>query len=578
MYSLPFSVISMSSNASIDYAKGKSQNNLIQPLLTDMYEITMAYVYWKNGKLNENATFDLFFRKNPFHGEFTIFAGLEECIRFIKHFRYSDSDISYLKSILPPTTEPEFFEYLSKITMDEVTVYALDEGTVVFPKLPMMRIEGPLILAQLVETTILTLVNYASLLATNAARYRLVAGENVRLIEFGLRRAQGPDGGLSSSKYAFIGGFDCTSNLLAGKMYNIPVGGTHAHSYITSFIGRIINAFTELKNSKSNNSFPDTNDLSIVTLPHKVTNESINFLELATTWRRRFAGLFQSVDQSNDGEFAAFVSYAISFPNLFVALVDTYDMRKSGLINFCAVAMALFELKYKPIGIRIDSGDLAYLSRFAYDYFAKIAEKCNIPEFKDLVIMVSNDINEETIMSLNDQGHKITSFGIGTHLVTCQKQPALGCVYKMVEINGHARMKISQDFEKMTLPGRKEIYRLYGAKGDALIDIMQTTDEPEPQVGEKVLCRHPFDRSKRSYVIPQKVDKLLQLYWKDGKVVKSVPDLDKIKEHVQESLRTLRQDVKRYLNPTPYKIAVSEHLYNVVQDQWLENAPIGELV
>lgn len=214
------------------------ENNVIQPLLTDMYEITMAYVYWKNGKLNDSATFDLFFRKNPFHGEFTIFAGLNECLKFIQSFRYSHGDIEYLRRVMPPGTEPEFFDYLSKIDMNQVSVYAIDEGTVVFPKIPLIRIEGPLILGQLLETTLLTLVNYASLMATNAARYRLAAGDGVRLLEFGLRRAQGPDGGLSSSKYAYIGGFDCTSNLLAGKLYDIPVGGTHAHSFITSFIGK----------------------------------------------------------------------------------------------------------------------------------------------------------------------------------------------------------------------------------------------------------------------------------------------------------------------------------------------------
>lgn len=314
-------------------------------------------------------------------------------------------------------------------------------------------------------------------------------------------------------------------------------------------------------------------------LPHKKTGAEIDVLELARNWRQTLGEIFRSVCESSDGELAAYVSYAVAFPNSFVALVDTYDMRKSGLINFCAVAMSLHELGYKAVGIRIDSGDLAYLSRFAAEHFNKIAETYNVPEFKNLVIMVSNDINEETIMSLRAQGeNEITGFGIGTHLVTCQKQPALGCVYKMVEINGHARIKISQELDKMSLPGKKNVYRLFGAQGDALIDLMISSDEPEPQTGQRVLCRHPFDRSKRSYVVPQKVESLLQLYWHKGKIIRQLPSIRDIKETVQKSLGLLRPDVKRYLNPTPYKIAVSEHLYNVIQDLWLESAPIGELV
>ncbi|XP_066603798.1 nicotinate phosphoribosyltransferase isoform X1 [Prorops nasuta] len=598
----------------------RRQNSLVQPLLTDLYEITMAYAYWKSGKMNDYAVFDLFFRKNPFQGEFTIFAGLDECIKFLHKFHYSDSDIEYLKSTMPPTIDDKFFGYLKSLNAKDVTIYAVEEGSVVFPRVPLIRVEGPLIMVQLLETTLLTLVNYASLMATNAARYRIVAGKNVSLLEFGLRRAQGPDGGLSASKYSYVGGFDGTSNVLAGKLFNIPVSGTHAHAYITSF--------TSL------------DDLQSKTLEHKQTGEMHDLLELSTKYRDEIAdeiGLL--VSEASNGELAALISFAIAFPERFTALVDTYDVKsietparrqahvdnhnlknkilsngsnsvsqnglrnsgllsesslqhkkgflrrgelgelyvRSGLLNFCAVALALNDLGYKVNGIRIDSGDLAYLSNAAKDIFEKLSIKYNIPWFAHAKIIASNDINEDIILSLNEQNHKIDCFGVGTHLVTCQKQPALGCVYKMVEINGQPRIKLSQEVGKVTIPGKKDAYRLYGADGYALIDLLQRSCEEPPQVKQKVLCRHPFQESKRAYVIPTRVEPLYKVYWKNGKACQPVTTLQQIRNRVQESLNTLRGDHKRNLNPTPYKVAVSDDLYNFIHDLWLQNAPIGEL-
>lgn len=249
------------------------QNSIVQPLLTDLYQITMAYSYWKAEKIKDRAVFDLFFRKNPFHGEFAIFAGLGECLKFLEKFRYSDSDIEYLKNVLPQNIEEGFYDFLKCLTAKEVTVYALSEGSVCFPRIPLLRVEGPLIVTQLLETTLLTLVNYASLMTTNAARYRMAAGNDVSLLEFGLRRAQGPDGALSASKYAYIGGFDGTSNLLAGKLYNIPVKGTHAHSFVTSF--------------------SDFNELPTVTLAPKGGGTPQNLLEKALSSRSKLAGVFQ---------------------------------------------------------------------------------------------------------------------------------------------------------------------------------------------------------------------------------------------------------------------------------------------
>ncbi|XP_075214764.1 nicotinate phosphoribosyltransferase isoform X2 [Lycorma delicatula] len=535
-----------------------SQNRIVQPLLTDLYQITMAYAYWKSGKTKDKAVFDLFFRQNPFQGEFTIFAGLEECLKFLQNFHYSDSDIEYLKQTLPQCVEDEFFVYLRHLTVNDVTVYAIEEGSVVFPRVPLMRVEGPLIIVQLLETTLLTLVNYASLMSTNAARYRMAAGKNVKLLEFGLRRAQGPDGGLSASKYSYVGGFDGTSNVLAGKMYNIPVKGTHAHAYITSFTD-----FEELKNKM---------------LVDRNTGQERDLLEISLNWRDKIFSLLGTLtDEASDGELAALVSFALAFPDGFMALVDTYDVKRSGMLNFCSVALALNDLGYKAVGIRIDSGDLAYLSKKARETFTKIATKYNIPWFANLTIVASNDINEDTILSLNEQGHKIDCFGIGTHLVTCQRQPALGCVYKLVEVNDLPRIKLSQDVGKMTMPGRKDAYRLYGADGHALIDIMRRSVEPPPEVGCKVLCRHPFVASKRTYVIPSKVETLYKIYWENGKINGPLPTLEEVRDRVKNSLQTLRQDHKRNLNPTPYKVSVSADLYNFIHDLWLENAPIGEL-
>lgn len=225
-------------------------------------------------------------------------------------------------------------------------------------------------------------------------------------------------------------------------------------------------------------------------------------------------------------------------------------------MNFCAVALALNDQGYRAVGIRIDSGDLAYLSRLSRQTFDRVAERYKLPWFSKMTIVASNDINEETILSLNEQGHKIDCFGIGTHLVTCQRQPALGCVYKLVEINGQARIKLSQDVEKVTMPGNKNCFRLYGADNHALIDLLQRFDEPPPVVGQKVLCRHPFQESKRAYVIPARVEPLYKIYWKDGNLCEPFLTLEQVRERVFYSLKTLRPDHMRTLNPTPYKVSL----------------------
>lgn len=537
---------------------GKEQNGVIQPILTDLYQITMAYAYWKSGKMNDIAVFDLYFRKNPFQGEFTVFAGLEECVKFIQNFHFSDSDIKYLKTVMPGSVENEFFDYLKALNTRNVTLYAIEEGTLVFPKIPLLTVKGPLPIVQLMETPLLNLVNYASLVATNGMRFRIAAGPDRILLEFGLRRAQGPDGALSASRYCYLGGFDGTSNVLAGKLYGIPVRGTHAHAFVTSF-----SDLTEVANRK---------------LMKKGTDEQIDFLELCKQWLKQLAPVLNFLeDQVIQSELAAFIAYATAFPDGFLALIDTYDVIRTGLPNFCTVAMALHECGYQPKGIRLDSGDLAYLSNLVRQTFEKVARSFNVPWFSQLTVVASNDINEDTIHSLNQQGHSINCFGIGTHLVTCQKQPALGGVYKLVEVNSRPRMKLSEDVEKVTIPGQKIAYRLFGHDGNALVDLMLQPQEEPPKINERVLCRHPFIESKRAYVCPAKVERLHKIFIENGELKQPLPTLTELRSKALRSLKCLRNDHCRALNPTPYKVSVSSNLYQFMHDLWLQSAPIGEL-
>jgi nicotinate phosphoribosyltransferase len=401
--------------------------------------------------------------------------------------------------------------------------------------------------------------------STNALRIRIAAGEKCELLEFGLRRAQGPDGGLSASKYAVIGGFDGTSNVMAGNLYGIPVKGTHAHAYVMSYLS--------------------LSSLNSTTLARKgdLTATQIEFVSVVLEKRKLLYG--DAVSQCNDSELAAFISYAQAFPDGLLALVDTYDTLKSGVPNFISVGMALLDFGYKPVGIRLDSGDLAYLSRQTKSLFREADAKLLLgqgPVFENCKIVASNDLDEQTIYSLIQQGHEITTFGVGTNLVTCKKQPALGCVYKLVEISGEPRIKLSEDIEKVVIPARKNVYRLTGANGHPLIDILQRVGESPPEAGKKILCRHPFEEAKRANVTPVKVEALLQLVYdgareKDEVVCKPLPSIMEIRAFVMEQVKAMRPDHMRAVNPTPYKVSTSEALYDYIHRLWLANAPIAEI-
>ncbi|KAL1316242.1 hypothetical protein HN51_068467 [Arachis hypogaea] len=561
-------VTTMKENGSDENSSGRGipgpTNPMVTPLLTDLYQFTMAYTYWKAGKHAERAVFDLYFRKNPFGGEYTIFAGLEECIRLISNYKLSEEDIDFIRSCLHVPCEDGFFEYLRGIDCSDVEVYAIPEGSVVFPKVPLMRVEGPIAIVQLLETPFVNLINYASLVTTNAARHRFVAGKSKTLLEFGLRRAQGPDGGMGASKYCYIGGFDATSNVAAGRLFGIPLRGTHSHAFVSSFM-----TLDEIKDKS---------------LRKKVSKSTCkDFVSLVQAWLsklQRSKSLRGVFSETNQSELSAFISYALAFPNNFLALVDTYDVIRSGIPNFCAVALALNELGYKAVGIRLDSGDLAYLSCQARKIFCCIEKEFAVSGFGKTSITASNDLNEETLDALNKQGHEVDAYGIGTYLVTCYAQAALGIVFKLVEINKQPRIKLSEDVSKVSIPCKKKIYRLYGKESYPLVDIMTGEDEPPPKVGERILCRHPFEESKRAYVVPQHVEELLRCYsaGTSGKETEPLPPLKDIRERCIQQLEKMRPDHMRRLNPTPYKVSVSGKLYDFIHFLWLNEAPVGELL
>ncbi|XP_010134338.1 PREDICTED: nicotinate phosphoribosyltransferase, partial [Buceros rhinoceros silvestris] len=341
--------------------------------------------------------------------------------------------IAYLRSVLPSTTEEAFFDY------SEVTVSAVPEGSVVFARVPFLQVKGALlVLGQLRQVKppppsvprlpgpppaplephscvlapcLVSPVPFSSLVATNASRFRLLAGPDVKLMEMGLRCAQGPDGALSASKYSYIGGFNCTSNVLAGKLYGIPVRGTIAHSFVMSF-----SSLEEV----------EPRELSPL-----AGGEPVDLLALALSWLRRVCELLATPpEKANRGELAAFVSYAIAFPHDFQGLLDTYCVRRSGLPNFCAVALALHQLGYRAIGVRLDSGDLAQQSKEIRKVFRACGARFQVPWFETISIAISNNISEQSLEEFSREGNEIDMIGVGTHLVTCPLQPSLGCVYK----------------------------------------------------------------------------------------------------------------------------------------------------
>ncbi|CAN8062759.1 unnamed protein product [Agarophyton chilense] len=529
----------------------------LSPLLTDKYQVTMAYTYWKAATHETASCFDLYFRKAPFHLPFAVFAGLHQCIRFIHSFRFTPRHTNYISTLIP-NCDPRFLAWLQAVHCKSLRVMAQKEGSFVFANVPLMRLSGPLAIVQLLETTLLNLVNYATLVATNAFRFRLAAGPHASLFEFGLRRAQGPDGAMSASRYTFQAGFDATSNLAAGLEFDIPVVGTHAHSFVQSF-------------SSSHDASPDHLFL---------TSSSGNQISF-DAFRHRVLHIRDSVASSYKtvhAELVAFMCYAVVHPHSFVALVDTYNSLQSGVPNFMCVALTLHEHAFTPLGIRLDSGDLGRLSIGAHSLFHDIA-KAYIQRYgadadqvnsmvSALSIVASDNITVPKLHQLRNLDHKISAYGIGTHLVTCFEQPALGAVFKLSSIAHEPRIKFSDDHTKTSTPGEKVAYRAYDHGGKAMCDILALEHERVETAENKLTLRDRDQPHLIVTVFPHRIRKLLHLVW-DGEACSEQLDA---RQCTQRAKRRLAVDAAEFdpdvigqiCEGKKYPVLISPSLYQLL--------------
>jgi nicotinate phosphoribosyltransferase len=447
-------------------------------LYTDLYELTMAQGYFLSGRHEQTATFDYFFRSLPFDGGFVIFAGLSDLLQIIKDFKFHEDEIDYLRS---QGFKEEFLTYLKDFEL-KVTIHSVNEGEVVFPNEPILRVDGNLVETQILETILLNTLNFSSLIATKAARIKQAAGENP-VVDFGLRRSQGL-GGLQASKAAMIGGFQGTSNVLAGMQNDIPVNGTMAHSWIQSF----------------------------------------------------------------EDELTAFRTYAQHYPDSSILLVDTYSTLKYGVPNAIKVAKELEEKGHRLVGIRLDSGDLAYFARKSRE----MLDKAGLEYVK---IAVSNQLDEYLIKSLFDQGAPIDMFGVGTKLVTAFDDPALDGVYKLSSINGQPTLKISENEEKITLPDAKKVIRYYNQDGSFHSDGIALANEKTPEV-----IYHPYISHRSANVGHLKSEELQKKVVENGKVIIEKPRLTESADYAKSRLKKLNDEHKRFDNPHVYKVGLSNNL------------------
>jgi len=455
------------------------------PLLTDLYELTMLAGYLKEGMTEKAAVFDLYFRANPFEGGYAVFAGLEPALDFLERLRFSDDELAFLEGLA--LFKPRFIEFLRGFRF-RGTVTAPPEGTLVFANEPLLSVEGTLAEVQFVETILLNIINFQTLTATKAARI-CHAADGAEVVEFGLRRAQGPDGGLSASRAACVGGCRGTSNVLAGRLYGLPLRGTQAHSWVQAF--------------------PD--------------------------------------------ELTSFRAYADSFPDHTILLVDTYDTLRSGIPNAITVARELRGRGHELHGIRIDSGDLAYLSREA----RRMLDEAG---FSDVRIVVSNDLDEYVIESVRSEGGRADIYGVGTRLVTCAGAGggALGGVYKLVEIAGEPTLKITGDIAKATLPGRKKLFRFLEPGGGFIQDVVCLDNDV---IGGGDTVFDPVNPLHHTTLPANaRLTELRGVVMEAGHRTIGREPLESMAERCKGELKSLPSGCLRLINPHRYKVSISDSL------------------
>ncbi|SDH60063.1 nicotinate phosphoribosyltransferase [Desulfosporosinus hippei] len=462
-------------------------------MLTDLYQLTMMQGYLVNGYQNKEAVFDVYFRSLPFKGGYALAAGLEQVVDYIENLGFEEDDLEYLRSL--NIFSEEFIKELRnfRFTGD---IDAIPEGTAVFPYEPLIRVKGRIFETQLLETTILNLVNFETLIATKASRVVSAAGGG-SVMEFGLRRAQGPDAGILGARAAYIGGCQSTSNVLAGKRYGIPVAGTQAHSWIQCF----------------------------------------------------------------PSELDAFRAYAHSFPDMCLLLVDTYNVLKSGVPNAIKVGLELEAEGHQFLGIRLDSGDLTYLSKEA----RRMLDEAGL---KKAIIVASNDLDEETIFAIRAQGAAINSWGVGTNLITSKNNPSLGGVYKLAAEGEqgvfHPRLKVSENIAKITNPGIKKVVRFYDRAGKTMADLIALEDEVFEE-GKALTIFDPIQTWKRKTLTNFRTRELLVPIFRDGKRVYDLPKLKDIQLYAHKELETFWDEVKRLTNPHNYIVDLSANLFELKQ-------------
>lgn len=466
-------------------------------LLTDLYEVTMAYAYWKSGSHEKEAVFNLSFRKNPFQGGFAVFCGLPKVIEYLNNLKFHADDLEYLGTLKAndgtKLFDQEFLAYLKDLEF-KLDVWGVPEGTIVFNHEPLIRVQGPIIQAQLVETALLNFVSFSTLVATKASRIKMAAGD-LPVYEFGLRRAQGPDGGVTASLAAYIGGCDGTSNLLAGRLFGIPVVGTHAHSWVMAF----------------------------------------------------------------QDEQKAFSTYASAMPNNCVFLVDTYDT-VSGVKNAVSIGRKLRESGHELLGVRLDSGDLAYLS-------AQTREILDQAGFQDSTIIASNNLDENVIKSLQAQGAKIDVWAVGTKLVTCDDQPSLGGVYKLSAVRDPGGkwtkvVKVSEQAIKTSNPGILQVRRFYqeDENGIEFIADMIIDEDDLSESGTWTIV-DPVDFTRRKLVDEDtKYFDLMKPIFESGKLVYDEVAHEKSKKYSVNQLEGFHPGIKRLLNPHQYPVGLEMNL------------------